>query len=156
MYARFALFVIPGVILAMTIALDSLWKRSRVIGVAALAILALASAADLLTRPPKQPLRDAVEFAMEEAAFPQEILAVGLNVGAIRIYAPDLLFTTHATGDLAQLSDEQAIRQVIVYYPHLLTREQEQALRDAGFALARTFAGWADWGRGDVQVWRRQ
>jgi 4-amino-4-deoxy-L-arabinose transferase-like glycosyltransferase len=154
-YARFALFAIPGAMLLIAIAIDWLWKKHRAVGVAALSAVAIVSAIDLVVRPPRQPLRDAVEFALRYSETPRHVLAVGLNVPDILVYEPQLTFTTHSARDFEQWLLDRSIDQAIVTYPHLLTETRIAALHEAGFERARTLPGWADWGRGEIWIYQR-
>lgn len=178
-YARFILFVMPGVLLALTLGVIAIMDgfagneertatarlRPILAGVIAMGILGTLFMTELFTRPPRQPLREAVEQARANQPRGAGVLVIGLHHGVIRIYFPTpsedpgWWFTTHAeTGDSAGLEamlTRHAPRTIIIQYPHLLTEPRREHLRGQGFTLVTVLPGWVDWGRGEVQIWRR-
>jgi hypothetical protein len=128
-YARFALFSIPGAILLKTITLDLFLDRVRLLGVAAGATLLAVFAADLVTRPPKQPLRDAVDLVRAGRDPDDRLLVIGLQHRVISVYADDL---PHATS-LAHGADldrwlTDPPRWIIALYPRHIPAERMQRL----------------------------
>lgn len=156
-YARFALFLVPPAILLMMFALRWLATFGRVVLVIGMMLLIVPWLVELAVRPPKQPLRDAVEYVTREAPN-AGVLGVGLFHGVIRIYYPmndpAWRFTTHGEQDFESELHRNPPRWVIVYYPHLLSPEREAFLRTSGYQVVQTLPGWADWGRGEVVIWR--
>ncbi|MHC5023704.1 MAG: glycosyltransferase family 39 protein, partial [Planctomycetota bacterium] len=78
-YARFALFALPGALAITGIGLDRLWRERRGAGLAGLLVLLGAGGLDLVTRPPKQPLRDAATFVQAAAAAGERVVVIGLR-----------------------------------------------------------------------------
>lgn len=159
-YARFALFLVPAALLAMMIGLRRLAAIDRRLAGAATVIVLLSWLADLALRPPKQPLRDAVEFVASYKQPGEAVLGVGLFHGVIRIYYPandpTWQFTTHGEEDFEAMLTALSPRWVIVYYPYLLSESRRALLRDSGYAETRRLPGWADWGKGDVVIWHQR
>jgi len=166
-YARFALFMMPGVILAMALAVDAVTRRlvgtapaSRRTTIACLAAvgIALIPAGLDRRRPPKQPLRDAVALVQRESTTTPDVLVIGLAHRVLGIYRDDMTFTyslAHGV-NLDDVLHEGAYGWAIVYYPDAVAAERYERLDAAGFEIAARFDGWVDWGRGDVVVMRRQ
>jgi len=157
-YARFALFALPGAIVLMSFAIEELWLRNRALGIIALATVIIASAADLLTRPPRQPMRKAVELILREQRDSSPVIGLGLNVPDIVIYEPRefrILFSAHGGAQFEELLALPQVKHIIISYPHLLSAQRLDAVRAAGFERIAALPGWADWGKGEVQVWRR-
>lgn len=161
-YARFMLFAMPAAVALIALGLDRLARRSAwAVGLGAGA-LAVVSIADLATRPPKQPMREAVSHVAAHLRPGERVLALDLFHEPIRIYLLNLPaatppeVTTHGRDDFEPLLRARAPRWVIVTYPHLLTDARSELLRSLGYELDRSFPGWADWGRGEVRVYRRR
>jgi len=156
MYARFALFVLPGAIVMMAIALDALWSGRAWLSVGAGVVVVGAAVADLAIRPPKQPLREAAAYVLE----PREpVVAIGVFHGVINIYTPpdeSFIVVPHASDDIEDAIASTQPRFVVVLYPHLLTADRQRLLESRGYEVRRRFDGWADWGRGDVVVYERR
>ena len=157
-YARFMLFALPGTILLIAVAVDALMKWRSPVGWLAILAMVAFSMADLAIRPPKQPLRDAVEYVAANRSSHDQILAIGLAHEVLRIYANDLNLTyslRHGI-DLSQKLSGVQPQWIIVEYPRSLSRETYQIIDRAGYANAAHFDGWVDWTNGDVLVYRRQ
>jgi hypothetical protein len=154
-YARFALFAWPAAALLLAAGLDAAWRRRRGAGLAVLAILLAGWATDLITRPPKQPLRDAAEYIAAQGGARPRVLAVGLAHGVFSVYAArmDLTVSLGHGSDIDDKLAESRPRWVVVYYPRSVPQRTYAALRAAGFTEAVRFEGWVDWGNGDVVVW---
>ncbi len=155
LYARFMLFAVPGALLAMAIGLDALWTRRAWLGYAGIALFACAAGADLATRPPKQPLREAVEFVRQSAQDGDGVLAVGLAHDVLSIYDMELnIEDSFMFGrDLQAKLDAIQPRWVIVEYPLHVPRDRYALLESRGYREVARFEGWADWGHGDVLVY---
>lgn len=156
MYARFTLFALPGVILVASIGIDRLWRIHGAAGVGALVAVIVVSLGNLIALPPKQPLRDAVEFV--RAHDPRRpVVVVGLRHDVLDVYAGDLDLRysgVHGARLDRTLRDAQP-RWVVLYYPRRVADEQYELLRGRGFTLRRRFDGWVDWTNGDVLVYER-
>ncbi len=157
MYARFALFSVPGAVLLMAAGIDRLWSWRRAAGLAAAAVMVACSVADLLIRPPKQPLRDAALHVRERLEPGQRVLIVGLAHQVMDAYMADLqpAWSLLHGVDLERQLEVAEPAWVIVYYPQRFTADRRAVLADRGFVLERTFPGWVDWDNGDVLVWAR-
>ncbi|MCA9290593.1 MAG: glycosyltransferase family 39 protein, partial [Phycisphaerales bacterium] len=92
LYARFALFALPGTIVLAALGVDALWQRRRLVGLMALMTVCLASAMDVLTLPPKQPLRDAAMVVHDRAEPGDTVLVVGLAHRVMAYYRGDVRF----------------------------------------------------------------
>jgi hypothetical protein len=155
MYARFTFFALPGAALLIAIAMDrSLTRRLLVLYVVGMAGV---FAIDLARRPDKQPLREAMLLASEIARPGEAIVGVDLRHGVLRLYAPadsPLVLTRHDDPAFEDTLRTSSAAAVVVIYPHLLTPSRREFLEASDYALHVDLPGWADWGRGGVQVWR--
>ena len=166
MYARFALFALPGIFLAMTMgAFDSahflIHRRVDATRVRALtaggAILIAAFWVDSLYKlPAKQPIRDAVLFAQEQSNPGDKIASVGLADNVVAYYALAAGLEIHDAGMGGSEIDSipPDIHWLIAIYPRSVTDAGNRSL-DESWTLVRTFPGWVDWDNGDVLVYRR-
>ncbi len=160
-YARFLLFVMPGVVLAMSVGIGELSRRSRLLAGGLLACIVAASLADFLTRPPKQPLRDAIAYVAAHRNSDDAVAVVGLIDNVIEYYAVEYEFNTIDTGllgdRLSAVLGEAKPRFVIVLYPQSVSSDRIDMLRRYGFTAPPTvFHGWVDWTNGDVLVYQRR
>ena len=157
LYARFMLFALPGAMLAMALGVEAIYSRHRVAGRVVLLALVVASAIDLYVRPPKQPLRDAVEFVRTRWQEGNRVVAVSLAHDVLSIYGIDLnIADSFMLGrDLDQKLDAVQPRWVIVEYPRRVAEDRHQLLLARGYRAVERFLGWADWGHGDVLVMER-
>ena len=156
MYARFALFILPGAVLLIAAGIESLARWKQIAGIAAGALMVWISALDLAVRPPKQPLRDAVEHVISNRASDDEILVIGLVHRALDFYLGDLPrdYSLQHGADLESKLGTVEPGWIIVYYPNHVSADRYRLLEQAGFVLDRRFRGWVDWGSGDVLVYR--
>jgi len=158
-YARFILFAMPGAVILIALAIDALWKKHALAGLGAVVVVIVASAVDLSLRPARQPLRDAVEYVADRTQPGEPVIAVGLFHGVITLYQPpdmNLLFTRHADpGALEEAVVHSQPGFIIIYYPHLLTMERLAFLNERAYIESHRFAGWQDWGQGDVVIYER-
>jgi hypothetical protein len=157
-YARFLLFILPAVALAMALALSHLWRLNRWLGLAAGIIIALAWVGDLAARPPKQPLREASEFVRaRQRGRGESVLVVGLAHPVNDAYGHGLslhysfMHGVEIDAHLALFKPEW----IILYYPNHVSGATYARIEEAGFAEAARFHGWVDWTNGDVIVYRR-
>jgi hypothetical protein len=159
MYARFALFALPGAALLAALGVEVLWRRAKLLGAAALVVTLAAWGADLALRPPKQPIRDAVRLVADRAAPDDRLLVVGLRHDVADVYAKPLGLAAstslHHGAALASDLDAAAPAWVIVLYPRSVGAARLALLEQRGYRLERSFAGWVDWSNGDVLVYRR-
>jgi mannosyltransferase len=158
LYARFMLFAIPGALMAMAAGIDALWRWRRGAGIAALGLVILTSIADLVARPSKQPLREAMMFVNSRANPGDRALEVGVAHGVLRVYAREDVHI--ASGffhgrDLAAKLDGLQPRWVVVEYPLKVKAESLAELGERGYVVTQHFDGWADWGHGDVAVFEK-
>ena len=160
-YARFALFALPGSLLLVAIAIEWLSSHNHLGKFAAIVvslILAGCYVSDFFLKPPRQPIRDAVEFVAMQKKDSQYIAAIGLLHGVIRVYEPMIgkIETIMHNEELVNQIITIEVDTIIVLYPHLLDDATLRAISDRGFVHVATFRGWHDWGRGDVWVFQRE
>ncbi|MFM1803353.1 MAG: hypothetical protein RL136_232 [Planctomycetota bacterium] len=153
-YARFLLFALPMGVLAMAAAGARDRKRTRLVG----ALLVLALADGLRGYTVKQPIRDAVAVVARQRAEGDAVATIGLPDNAVGFYAQQFGFEAETTGflgsELAALLARAEPRFIIVLYPDRMTDDVLRTL-DARFDRTHRLDGWADWGAGAVEVWRR-
>lgn len=156
-YARFMLFALPGAMLLIALGIDGLWRWKSAAAYVTISALALFSVADLAIRPPKQPLRDAVEYIAAQRSHDDRILAIGLAHEVLRIYAHDmnLTYSLRHGADLPQKLVSVRPRWIIVEYPRSVRPETYELILRAGFTRAARFHGWVDWTNGDIVVYQR-
>src|SRR5204863_9893813 len=122
-----------------------------------LILIAACSIADLVVRPPKQPLRDAAEYVRGHRRAEDRLLVIGLAHEVLRPYANDLNLTyslrfgTDLPEQLARIHPQW----VIVEYPNSVSRQTFEMLAANGYVEVRRFKGWVDWTNGDLIVYRR-
>jgi hypothetical protein len=155
MYARFALFSVPGAVLLMALGLDALARRNRIGALAAGAVVLAASAADLALRPPKQPLRSAAAYVDARRADGEPVLVVGLAHQVMDIYLDDVVYSLQHGADLDEKFDDPVPAWVVLYYPNYVSAEGFTLLDQRGFVEQQRFHGWVDWDNGDVIVFRQ-
>jgi len=167
-YARFTLFALPIGLVAVALALEasslsrkasSLSRKRRApiqaIVIGAVALDALLSIAFYRV---KQPIRDAVEIVAAQRGAQDQVATIGLPDNAVAFYARQFGFDAAPTGflgkDLAAVVERSRPEFVVVLYPDRLAPETFATL-DAAFDRTHRLEGWADWGHGDVEIWRR-
>ncbi|MDA1262518.1 MAG: glycosyltransferase family 39 protein [Planctomycetota bacterium] len=166
MYARFALFALPGILIAITLgAFDvarflrqrdaNALRVNRALILGAIAIAALWSES-LGSLPPKQPIRDAVVFVRNQDPSLTSIVSVGLPSNVVAYYGilADLDVRAAGLGGVAIDQIPTEIEWMIVLYPQSLVVDAKQILLE-NWTLVETFSGWVDWKNGDVLVYRR-
>ncbi len=155
MYARFALFALPGILLVISMGLCDL--RTKRLTLIVGAALALAWTADLCTLPAKQPIRDAVLFVRSQDPDTATIASAGLADNVVAYYAVVAGVGIENAGsggcNLAALPHD--IAWLIVLYPESLTQQARDALM-GDWTLVQRFNGWLDWTNGDVLVYCRK
>ncbi len=162
MYARFALFAMPAVVVSMScglLALRELRPADTLLPTAAGLVGTAAWMISLNTLPPKQPLREAV-IAVAAARAPQDIaIGVGLRDDVLSYYGAAFgvpIVHTGASGEgLAIALRDPAARWLILLYPESMPPEVLRLVAQSGFIAERVFPGWADWGRGTVIAFHR-
>ena len=158
MYARFTLFALPGTVLLTAVGVDALWRWKRVAGLTALAMVIGFSAADLIVRPAKQPLRDAANYVRSNRADDEAVLVIGLAHRVMDLYLGDLRpqYSLHHGANLFEKLRDIKPEWIVLYYPKHVSQERVEMLEQGGYALVKRFEGWVDWGNGDVLLYRRQ
>ncbi len=166
MYARFALFALPGIFLAMTLgafdvarflrAHDSNMGRvnsTLILGVLAVAALWTESLASL---PSKQPIRDAVFFIQGQDPTVATFASAGLADNVVAYYGilAGLKIESAGAGGSAIGEIPSDVEWMVVIYPRSLCAAGARALTEH-WHLVETFPGWVDWNNGDVLVYRR-
>jgi hypothetical protein len=156
-YARFMLFALPGAMLLIALGIDALWRWKTPTGWLSLGAIGFASIGDLAIRPPKQPLRDAVDFMLARRSPEDRILAIGLAHEVLRVYAHDLnlTYSLRHGADLPQKLGSVRPQWIVLEYPRSVPSEVYESIERAGFSLAAHFNGWVDWTNGDVLVYER-
>ena len=156
MYARFALFSLPGAVLLMAAGLDGVWVRSRTAGLAACVLVVVASMADLTVRPARQPLRDAATLVRERLGADESILVIGLAHRVIDVYLGDL-DPQYSLMHGVDLEQRLAARPdwIVLYYPSSVSETNYELLEARGYKPVERFPGWMDRGNGDVVVLKR-
>jgi hypothetical protein len=134
MYARFALFSLPGAVLLAATGLEALarWRR-----------------------PAKQPLRDAADCVRAGRVDDEPGLVVGLAHRVMDLYLDDPAYSLFHGADLERKLGEIDPVWVVLYYPRSVSPQAYALLEDHGFVVDRRFPGWVDWNNGDVIVYRR-
>lgn len=161
-YARFMLFALPGMMVLMAGGIAWLWTLApprRHLGRYAVSALTASiittSIVDLMTRPPKQPLREAAMLVRSNMRVDDDVLVIGLAHGVMDIYLSDLplhFSPLHGIDLDEHLADPPA--WAIVLYPRHVGARRVAALRASGYDQVAHVHGWADWGNGDVLVYR--
>ncbi|MCH7797033.1 MAG: glycosyltransferase family 39 protein [Planctomycetes bacterium] len=156
MYARFALFSLPGAVLLMAVGLDRVWVRHRAAGIAAGLMVVAASLADLAVRPARQPLGDAAALVRDRLGDGERILVVGLAHRVIDVYLADLdpQYSFMHGADLERKLTQIEPAWIVLYYPDRVSDGNYALLDERGYELVERFPGWADWTNGDVLVYR--
>jgi hypothetical protein len=155
MYARFALFGVPGAVMLMAIGLDAVWTWKRAMGFAAGTVLFVASAGDLVLRPSKQPLRAAATVVRTRHAEGERVLVVGLAHRVMDAYLGDLdpVYSLLHGADFSRKLADVEPTWVVLYYPNNVSADTYALLEENGFAVVARPAGWVDWNNGDVLVY---
>ncbi len=159
-YARFALFIMPGALFAIALGLVTLWGRVRPVSVLAAAALVASWGADLALRPPKQPLREAMAIVDERREPDDEVLAIGLAHGVLEAYRPSDLVMVHSLRHGRDLPErlprlDPPPAWAVMLYPHAVSDETFATLDEAGYVEVERLPGWVDWGRGEVVIYHR-
>lgn len=155
-YARFTLFALPIGMVAVAIALDALPKRAWSAGI--LLCFVADSAASLGHYREKQPIRSAVDIVADLRTPTDAVATIGLPDNAVGYYARLAGFDATSSGFLGKDLEAVVARErstfVVVLYPERISAETFAAL-DRDFDRTHRLDGWADWGHGDVEIWRR-
>ena len=166
MYARFALFALPGIFLAITLGAFDVARflrerdanalrvnRALILGAFAIAALWTESLASL---PPKQPIRDAVFFIRNQDPSISAIGSAGLADNVVAYYGILAGLDVQSVGVGGMTIDELPtnIQWMIVLYPRSIAIGASKVLNE-NWTLVKNFSGWVDWGNGDVLVYRR-
>jgi hypothetical protein len=106
----------------------------------------------------RQPIRDAVEVVARMRASDDRVATIGLPDNAVGFYARQYGFEATPSGFLGKDLDAVVARDqpafIVVLYPERLAPEIFASL-DRDFDRTHRLDGWADWGQGDVEIWRR-
>ena len=159
LYARFALFILPGIALLQARGIEKLWVRKKILGLGVALLILGTWTSDLLLRPPKQPLREVANFVAEQRkkSDPQPVMVLGLFHGVMDAYGaafPRIPGSSHPDS-LAIDLDRHHPKWIIMLYPRSISPASHALLYDQGYGLARSFPGWADWGNGEIRVFQR-
>ena len=159
-YARFMLFAMPAAVVSIAIGIDALRRSRPWLGWLSIGIVVLASALDLATLSPKQPLRDAADLVRAHATTGESVLVIGLVHPVMDVYSEhlQLSYASPLGADLAlRLDDPPNLnrpRWIILYYHATVPDSTFQLLRLQDYKQFARFHGWLDWGNGDVIVYR--
>jgi len=159
LYARFTFFALPGAILLIAVGIEALWIRNRIAALAAIIVVFAVSVADLATRPPKQPLRDAMLYVVEHAEDQHPgVRVLGLAHEVMRMYEGDSRMTYSLLHGEGILAGRELLTEpwVIIEYPRNVSPEVLNLLAARGYAQVAHFRGWVDWTNGDVLVYHRR
>ncbi|MCA9295221.1 MAG: glycosyltransferase family 39 protein, partial [Phycisphaerales bacterium] len=144
-YARFALFMMPGIVLAMTFGLDVLLAMVTARGkssgarIASVVIGAMVVAGPIgldWNRPAKQPLRTGVEFIVAHAGRERpNVVALGLAHRVLDVYAGplDLRYCLRHGENLEAALTQRPPDWVILYYPASVDASRYALLRQRGY-----------------------
>jgi len=156
-YARFLLFLVPGALVAIATALAWLLARRPLAGRLALIAIIGGWTADLITRGPRQPIREAAAVVVERAAPGDAVHAIGLRQQVSAAYLRPMPYSW--SGDHGRdLADELPVpppRWILMLYPQHVSEETIAVLRDRDYGRVARLRGWIDWGGGNVEVWER-
>jgi hypothetical protein len=170
MYARFGLFALPGCIAALVLGGADIvaWiirrtpvpkqaARRSLIATILVLVVATPWTIHLTQLPPKQPLRDAVEWVLAKDPITARIGTVGLADNVLAYYAVlrgiDIV-PTGAGGNRLDALDRD-IHWLIVLYPRSIDAKASAALQNS-WSEHRRLQGWVDWTNGDVIIYRRK
>jgi hypothetical protein len=160
LYARFLLFVAPGVAILIGFGADRLSARSPRLGWLALSVLAAVGSVLVLTLPPRQPLREALAIASAHVPAKSPVGVIGLIDNPLAYYGLVQQVELVDFGDRgARFRHTPASakpKAIVVLYPTSLPNEMSEALGKEGYALTESLPGWIDWGAGRVDVWTRR
>lgn len=156
LYARFLTFILPAVALAVGAGgalLIARWPRA---GGALVTLTACAWVASVLTLPPRQPLREAVDYIAQHRQ-PQDIaVAVGLPDEVQQFYAHAHDLNIPGTGPygshLAEALRTARPQWVLMLYPKSMPAQVHDLLRASGYRSVAQFPGWLDQGNGETSV----
>lgn len=164
LYARFLLFAMPAAVLLVAAGFATVLARSRgrwpTAGAIVVAMIVLGSwLVDLATRPPKQPLRDAVTVLAIERRPGERVATIGLADNVLDWYGSlrgiEIVPTGPLGRDLQAHLDRDDPTWVVVLYERSVPPARLAQLAERGFTPVRRLRGWVDWGNGDVVIYRR-
>jgi hypothetical protein len=157
-YARFLLFLVPGALVAIATGLAWLLDRRPLVGRLALIAIIGGWTGDLISRGPRQPIREAANVVLERAAPGDAVHAIGLRQRVSQGYLGQMPYSwsgDHGATLTSELPSPPP-RWVVMLYPQLVTDTTIEQLRERGYGRVARFRGWIDWGGGDVEVWERR
>lgn len=161
MYARFLLFGVPFTALAIASALCVLRRRHPFTGIAAGAAVLGVYGYDLVTRPAKQPLLDAIEIVANQHRANDAVAIIGLQPNVLLPYTLEqrwraiTLDFNHFDEASLTLLEQHAPRWIIAYYEKSFPADALRYIR-THYTIERELAGWVDWDNGDVTIWLRR
>lgn len=157
MYARFALFAMPGAAVLMAIGFDRLWRWRRGAAALAAAVVVGGWMIDLAMRPPKQPLREAADFARATFGESAPGLVIELRHQALDPYLSGMTiaYSLHHGADVEHQLAARPPAWIIIVYPRSVAADRFDRI-EREFDLLRRFRGWVDWDNGDVLVFGRK
>jgi len=166
MYARFALFALPGILVAMTLGCFDLAAWMRVTGwnprrahgtlIAGAILIAALWTLSLSILPSKQPIRDAIVLVRERDANATTIASAGLADNVVAYYGLAVNMEVQDAGLAGAHIDaiDPQVLWLIVLYPNSLGESAKDQLA-RNWNLVETLPGWVDWNNGAVLVYRR-
>lgn len=154
-YARFLLFVMPIAALVAAVGWRWLWNKIRWAGIVFVIVIAGASGFDLVTRPPKQPLREASDYVYNHGGKGARVLVISIAHSVLDAYSDGLEVATSFRLGAAIESDLDRTKPnwIIVLYPEKVDRATYDVLNAHGFTKRAHFDGWVDWGHGDIDIY---
>jgi hypothetical protein len=158
LYARFALFAMPGAALCFALAVHALWRRRRALAVCLILLTAGSWVMDVAIRPPRQPLRDAADYVYAQRNERDRLLVIGLVHDVMQAYIADLPHATclHLGEEIDRCLAQAEAQWIIMLYPDRVDTATRERLDTKGYDVVRRFDGWLDWGHGDVEVWKKR
>ena len=154
-YARFLLFGAAGSMVLMAAGVAAAWQQRRLWGAALLLLVLCGWTYDLISRPARQPVREAAQMVRTLRSADERVLAIDLRHQVIDVYGSDLE-PAHSLLHGRDLDRELPLVKpswVIMLYPRRVDEQRRQLLRSAGLQRIHTLRGWIDWGGGDIEIW---
>ncbi len=159
LYARFLTFLVPAVALAVGAGGAFLCAKRPRTGAALVLLAGAAWVTSVVLLPPRQPLREGVEYIAAHRQPHDQAIAVGLPDDVQQFYAIGNGFSIPGTGPygahLDQALDTAHPRWVLLLYPRAMQPRVHERLRAEHYRPVARFPGWIDHGDGEVTVYER-
>lgn len=160
LYARFLVFLLPGVALLMGAGCVWLAQRRRRAATVLVATAAVAWTISLAVMPPRQQLREAIAHVATHRAPGEGAIAIGLpddvHAWYSSLYGIDMPGSGPYGRDLDARLRERAPRWAVMLYPRAMPPQVSERLLREGFTPVLTLPGWIDAGGGEIIVWHRK